>query len=667
MADEALALNGLAIYGGEPYTLESLRFIPSPKARQMVGNPDADGEVLVREATYGNCSFEVGIRVEPQVSMNAALEALGELRDALQSCARSEGGVALEWTPAGATTTYKAWALDVDETAMPIELTGDDAGWLLDEPSPVLRFTILCAPFLETPEELVYEATESEAIPYQQIYVPNVKGDVPAKARIVVTEKSSESRRYVRVGRDVVASQENPSLLLVAANLTVSGFAGSSTTRTGAYNSSQVKRATAITLPTTIAGTGAIEHVGSFRVHGRVYATSETVRYRLAYRMGDGPLRSLYWQTPPAFNEWAQIDFGEVTLDEAVSGEQVSELRVEVKTTSGTATADVNYLLLIPTDKGMGTALTRPKTDPTTLVGLDLFEQSEGNLAGKTANNGGTWAEAGDAVRFKVIAAEDVARRSEREDANVNTGAYAILGSSEPTTCRVSVHISVPNLIPAIPTPLRTGVLLRYTDTNNWALATIEAFSLLSPVTIWWLKMYKRVSGTVSEIRFGGGQVSSSLSATLEAFVGADGSWEVSAFGQAIKGKDSAFLPTGALAKGKVGIYDAYPGSIEGLPRNYSNFTAVAAEDPAPVLYSGRKAEIRSDGYHREDSTGNVMGLPSSYRGSHLYLDPDGGQGRINRLALMARRLDVTEAPDANVTDKTSVTVYATPRYLAPR
>ncbi len=41
----------------------------------------------------------------------------------------------------------------------------------------------------------------------------------------------------------------------------------------------------AISQPTTIAGTGAIKHVGSFRIWARVYTASEAARIRLSYRV----------------------------------------------------------------------------------------------------------------------------------------------------------------------------------------------------------------------------------------------------------------------------------------------------------------------------------------------------------------------------------------------
>lgn len=172
-------------------------------------------------------------------------------------------------------------------------------------------------------------------------------------------------------------------------NLAISGFAGAAATRTGAYTGDNVIRATLISTPVTICGTGDVAHVGNFRVKARIYAPDGLSRLRASYRVGDGPFRSLSWKTPPLTGALCEVDLGEVSLDRLLRGPQRSEIRVEGKSTGTSTTLEINYLELVPTSHGYGRARS-PSAPATalTLSAFDTFDQAGGDLTGgRTAND----------------------------------------------------------------------------------------------------------------------------------------------------------------------------------------------------------------------------------------------------------------------------------------
>lgn len=669
MAAESLILGELELNDGESLGVTELTFTPAQKKLMLADNAGADGSALVQESHFTNATFDLLIRVRQTSTADAALEKVGELLDTLQDCERIEGGAPLEWKPKDSSNTLTWYVLSAELLEVPTELSGDLAGWLLK--SPLVRLRLTCRPFGYDEEKTAKSSTESGAEPQQVLYV-KCGGDVPAEVRAKVTDKSSQPRRFLEWGRDVVFKEsENPATLITAKDLVITGFSGSSVTRAGAYPDEagvgKEKRATAVSQPTVMCGTGSIKNVGSFKVYGRVYTGSTAARFRISYRNGEGPLVPLAFVQPPVL-EFSRIYLGEVTFDEAILGTQKAEIRIEVKSSTGELIeVDLNYLELVPSTKGSARVRGPVSNNTTALLAYDTFLQTEGNLAGKTLPLGGEWAEAGDAVRFKVIAAEDLARRTEVSDANLNTGAYAVAGTAEPTNVSVSIDVSRSTLEPGAEG--RWGVFARYSNTENWLLAVIQTEG--KAVT---LRVFKRVTGTVTQLASMtlANFHLSPLSDRVVLSVNDAGGWRAwQALSTAdlgtplLEGTDAVLATGGALAKGKVGFYDAYT-SASANTRQFDNFSAAELEGPARVLYSGKVAEIRSEGYFRQDESGTYYGeLPP--RGSDLYLEPEGDSAAINRLVIVARRNDVEVEADSAVVDKISVEVKVRERFIAPR
>src|SRR4051812_12993694 len=120
-----------------------------------------------------------------------------------------------------------------------------------------------------------------------------VPGDVPAEARLVVTEEASQVRRYAEYGCEsrylAEAAAANggvaPPLEIDSGSLVTSGFGGPSTTRTGSFNTNVIRGSL---FPTAIAvcGLGTQRHLGTYRVRARCYVSSTAVFTRLAWSEG---------------------------------------------------------------------------------------------------------------------------------------------------------------------------------------------------------------------------------------------------------------------------------------------------------------------------------------------------------------------------------------------
>ena len=673
---EKLVLGSLALNDETNFYLESLTFNCAQKKPQFASNSEADGETLVKESHYGPATLDLRIRVAPQETADKGREKLGELTDAVQGCERVEGGRALEWTPNESETVYTLYAITGDVPELPIEVTGDNAGWLIK--SPVVKVHLVCRPFLYRPETTVLEATESGAEPYQVAYVGEVGGDVPAEARLIVSDKAEQDRRFGAWGLDVVDSESNPVLLWNSSRFTTSGFSGTEVSgHTGAYFG--VIRATAVSQPTTICGTGRIEHVGSYGVYLRVYSTSEHSRFRISYKNGDGPRIPLEWKEAPVVNGWAELFMGEVFLDGVSLGEQTSEIRVEQKATEGNPANDVNYLLLWPTTKASGYARGIARAEATNLIGYDNYSGHETgeNLEGlEVAYPSGTkWAETNKTGSSGFyIASDGSVQRSKTGDSSVLSGCFAQFGSTTHTTFSESVTIKAGTKITVDPTGLEgtsmVGLLGRYVSTTKWLAAVLVRGGRGSLATF--LQVFKNVSGQTTQLAylpFGSVDAAKNrlpYDIALGLAVFANGNWAATVGPQQTSGYDADLATGGTLASGKVGLYDSYTSAEEGF-RGMDGYQLMGAEEPGVVCYSGKQVEFNHEGVLRQDSTGEYDGPPDEYRGAGLELQPAGDQGLINRVAVRMRRNDATVESAEHVEDKQTIEIKARERFLVPR
>ena len=571
---------------------------------------------------------------------------LDQLEQTVQAC-RVYGGtlaLALEGTT---TVTY-----DLES----ISLTALDVGEFQFERA-VAEISVTTRPYGRlAPVSLITNATSSD--PIQSVSLADIPGSAPALVSATVTDTATQARDHLEVGLD--ADWDGSAALLIdSASLSVTGLAGSATTRTGAYSSNGVIRATLASTQVGICEKTGLPHKGRHRVKARVYGTDTGPMYaRVAYRVGSGSWSRNGWVRVPAMDAFYEIDLGLVQASPAGT----LTVRIEAYSEAGGDTLDIDYLLLIPAYRY---AKAKGETTPgATFATWDTFDQSAGNLdAPKAANIGGNWGEANrtGANGFQVETTGHTAQRTTVSDASLEGGGcYAYLGSAVAAcTVQATVKFSFAPWLGA--TTHCFGLLARYTDANNWialALTYRTPVDYLKPRG-WSLSLFKKKAGTVTEVAW---WISSNFGTPnyahlLRLELGADGSYRTYWGGTLFSSGSDPDLATGTLAAGKCGLYDAYTLATAST-RNYDDFqmtTPLATHviDASGAVVLGDDSIARSDGTR-----------PPSFTGSYLTVPPAGREDRTHRLAVKMRRSDVDIAPDANIGDSQRVDVTVTPRVV---
>jgi hypothetical protein len=670
---EGILFGDFDVNDGERYSIESLTFKPAEAKPQWADNADADGAVLVQEPHYTNAYFELQIRVEPAADSDQALEAVGDLLDAVHAAKRTTGGLPIPWTPNGATRTYTWYCLLGELEELPIESNGELAGWFFD--SPVVKVKLTCRPFGYGEERVVLDLTTSSE-PLQEVFIGGIQGDVPAEATLRVTDKANQDRRYVEWGQDLVGSAVgNPALeLTVGGGLDTEGFSGALAVRAGSRSASAAK----VTLgqkAVVICSTGAVQHVGSFKLSVRNQSARGAL-FRVSYRDGDGPWTSLPWVSGGSWTQsvptdWRSIGLGEAFLDEVEKGEQASELRIEGKMEEGFAkqTAYVDLLDLMPSRRwGRGRAPINLIT-PSAYSVSDPFDQAEGNATGKEADVGGVYAAiANSAETDFTVAGGKLMRTAVADGGTIGTWPFSGRAIGTPGKFKNVAAAFDYRVGAAALESSRWGFLLAYVDNTHFVLVNL-ARDKTGKVKA----LVNSPSGTVlgeSDYLSNYAGLSTEFNLTCE------GTLLVITTGSRLTVySESAYEPLRPVVQvenalvgveGKVAIYDQKREAGGGYIREYDNLSVWVPDVPV-VCPSGRALEIRADAEEREDAAGIRWSPLPQYRGGHFLLDPAGKDDLVNRVAVKMRRANLTEDVEANLTDPQGVEVLARERFLAPR
>lgn len=675
-ANEALTLDDLELNDGTTYTLEAVDFPPPPRLVEWVRSVDSDGSLLSREPPTDNREITARVRVEPQSTMDLALAQISAITDKLEEAQRNPGGIDLVWTPADSTlsTTFKVLRGEI--TDMPVTVAGDGAGWFVR--APVVTIKLTCLPFGYGTE--VVGTPTSSTDPVVTVELTGVTGDVPALARVIVTDNASKDRRLVRAGLESrhYPTSSPPSLIVDSDSLTPAAGA-SSTTRTGAYDpgasGSSVIRLTLATQAAEVCSTGNLSHVGNFRAFARVMAyspdpTASRAFVRLAWRDGDGPFRANAYATPPAMadvdhaNNWAEVDLGVITIPERVLGLQRWAGRIEAYATGADLTLDVDYLYLIPCGEGYGEATASYTYEAGSPVARDDF-------AGRTAGDaltvasaplGGAWSTSGATTDFTAAdgpgATDETITRATTSD---SSSRLAIIGSTSWSSIEVGVGYRGSAEVGG---SRHHGVIARYVDASNYLRLSHQ--STTNDKDVW---LEKIISGAPTRLLEIGTAmpINTWLGLRLVVFASGHGiaTW-LDASGNTLDSRefaDSDLASGGPLATGKVGIIDRN-GSAIASTRYYRNFYAAAPPAEAIVCYSGQSIEFRHDGTLREDPTGTYWGHPPAARAGVPTIPCAGTRDRKTRIAVVARRNNTRVNPDDQIADSTTVQVNYIPRVL---
>jgi hypothetical protein len=555
---------------------------------------------------------------------------------------------------------------------------GDD--WLVNQRSVDANalLTLECLPDFYEAEETLSDHTETTAAELIFTETTANGGDFPLgdRVRVVVDDDQAQNQRgliwHFR-GRHYSSASTAASAYEAEALQTLDTAA--KVAKVGASGGTVVTHGTISTnwtpvVGTNIAGTSYLTHTGTNRIWARVFSTAGTaVEARFVYDVGD--LVNPVENNPVTLYDGGTfhiLDLGEARFDPPPSGTHRWQGQIQARGQVGTEAFSVDRIWVQNVDESAG-VLRSPLTITQGLATYSArseFNTESGALAGDTAAVGGNWAGAGDADDYTV--ASGVATRTSLSDADINTGRYAVLGSSV-GACGVtgSLRFTSPPLASEVTQVARHGLLARYADTSNYVLLCLENYPGTNNCR---LAMYKRVAGVVT--RIGDTAPRSSLASInywhrLLLTVDAAGNW----FGAVMNGDlssefqlsgfDSVLASAGTLGSGKVGIYDAWTKAATANTRDYDDFAAWVPSADA-VVFASQSAELSTKGIIREDTGGTAYGPVSVVSGDLPRIPNQSSAGTVEFLA-KASRGDLEMTPDTSI-DDVSARVYRRASWL---
>ena len=505
----------------------------------------------------------------------------------------------------------------------------------------------------------------------------NVRGDYPARTRIVVDEDDAEAQlgllwafrclHYSSASTAALAYQAEALTVLSGSRTGVSGASGGTVV---AYNT--IGAAWTPVINTNLQAGTYLTHTGTYRVYARMYTSTDPATSQMLARFvwDVGDLTAPVENDPYAFTqpiEYELCDLGEIRLDRVPSGTHrwQGQLQFMAEDATGSGSVGVDRLYFVPLDEGAGkliasSALARGLAAH---VGRDEFSGAAGNLHSDVAAVGGAWSSTGiDAIDFTVETTGHTAQRSEVSDADTNSGRYAISGASVLAAQVVQIDFKATNL--AANPAILNGVVARYSSSTSWFRAE-HSFSAGDT-------QFRVSSNNAGAIKYHAlldvPAIVEGEWMTIALMVDAAGNWYAWFFpagsspGDPVAtGYDPLLATGGALDDGKPGFYDACTTSVAST-RNYDNFAAWAPQ-PDAVMYASQSLELRTEGVFREDSAGAAYGPVAQVIGDLPRLPVSGPEGRTVQTFIKATRGNFDNLPDRGI-DDISARVFYRPCWL---
>lgn len=640
------------------YALLSHAYPPPPRDSIFVSSADTEGEAPVQHR-YRNREISVTLRVTG-ASQSDILTRLGYLEQKAAKVNR-EGGTLKRTLPSGDTIVFDLLGGEGDP-----KFDRRFINLLRSEVS--LKFQ--AKPFGRGPEVALASHTES-ILPVLVFNEVAIKGDVPATARLVITEGGGKDQWWVVWG--VQSRYYDPAasagLFFEAEGRTLLGSgstsAGDATYSPRAGNNRVSAMATPnnqwqAILSTQAPGGGAhLSHVGDFQVFARVLAD---VDVRLSWSVGD--FRSFTSNAPTTVSSAGGprlVDLGQVHIPKVASGTQRWQGRIEIRSPNAYGMY-IDYFFLAPVSEGSGRASAVQQFEaPVVFIARDEFNQTAGALAGKTLPVGGTWASNGPGTNDFTV---DTTRKKATRTNVIGGGSdrYATAGTTPYASVYVQADIGI---TAAWSTFDWAGVLARYVSQTSYLQAVFDTSTNSVPSLV----VSKNVVGSFVELYRSPPLLVNPIvnDVSIRLLVDAAGHWFVWVFNAGSEpgapltsGQDQNLATGGTLAAGLPGITDrATQGNAT---RTYDNFL-VGTPTPDAALFASRQLEVRSDRANRQDAAGTTWTPPSKYEGDYIKIPPAGREGRSTRVIVKATRNDPVTMGDPGF-DPITAQLFYTPRYL---
>jgi hypothetical protein len=490
----------------------------------------------------------------------------------------------------------------------------------------------------------------------------DVDGDYPARVRVVVDEDQGQSQlgliwsfrnRHYSSAATAACRFEAEALtpLDTAARAALSGASGGTVVTHGTLSTNWTP-----VLDMRAGGTAYPTHTGTNRLWVRYRTTSGTaVQLRAVWDVGDMvfPVEN----TPIRCNAGTalfDVDLGELRLDPPPVGTHRWNAILQAKGAAGGENVSIDKVWVLNADEGYG-VLRAPITADAGLIAYsarDEFNQAAGALTGKTLPVGGVWTNVagGDTDDFTVEATGHTAQRTAVSD---TAPRFAQAGTTSYT------NIAVETVLKGSAFPGgNMGVFARLVDASNYLTAVVSVSASTAQLVV-----RKVVVGVETDIAsrpllpYGTGQFYA-----VRLYVDDRGNWfawygpEGALGDPQLQSNDPVLATGGALATGKVGIYDRVQGA-GAVTRNYASFGAWVPV-PEAVLYASQSAELRWDGMFREDISGSAYGPVSWVTGDLPRLPPTVDGRGTTEVFVKASRGDFAALPDTAIDDISARITY---------
>lgn len=674
---EGWVVDGLDWNDEQAWQLERLS-VPRPEPRvSWLDSPDFDGSIPAEEERWGNRVCTARIRAIDLDSPEEALASIQGIAMKLAKAARVEGGIPIEWTPAGTDLTGTLTLYRGQITNLPITWEGDDAGWFLDE--PVLEVELTCAPIIEG--ALVELDPVAMSGPVGRLELPEIAGTARARATAVITETSSQSRRYAHISWGPMAGDDGDGLIR-SDDLITTGLAGAQDTRSGALNGDVVKASLARET-VAICQTPVQVSTGIRRVIARLRQSTAGQRFRVSYRVDDGDWTAMPYVSLPLTSSLCEVALGSISIPADASE---WDARIEAFASGDEGDAEVDYVLNLPGANVAELSAPDRRETPTRFLLKDGIFEDSGAMTGQDLDIGGEWATQGGAdwdtddfeQNFGGI------RRTAVSDSGRGRILVANAFTSSSDRVRYKRWIQV-DQGGAAASDFRAMLVVNFTNSSNYVLA---GFVIGDPTSIQGQMTYryaviKRVGGvetTIAIDRAARGRIADGIDRWLEFEALTDGRYRLWAYEQGqdpgepvLEGLDSDMATGGAVEGGIQGMLDYWPGS-GAATRIYSlpGLGGLAWEPvERAVLFSGRQlayGEDAKDRGHgnadRQNAAGTKWGRVQRPRAFPLLLEPAGDEGQATELSVLLRRGDIAESPSTGISDGASVSIAYRPGYI---
>ncbi len=567
------------------------------------------------------------------------LDCIFDLESKLEKLAR-EGGTARRVLPDGTPITF-----DILDATYP-------ADWqrTISQGRMEFNFELTAKPFARQPPVTLATVNKPASTSVATIDTGTVPGNAPALVRLKVNDTGTAQRNHLLVGS---AQAADPAMLLAKTRQLLGGALVNSPTSAATTNGGLTNGTVKMTmnaawrpvLSTNDSAPAYQTHEGIQRVLARVFfPSSNTDDVNLKFEWAQADLAR--WSTSDLtdgsqyvtltgnqqIGVWQWVDLGTINLTKPRSDvwNDSAGWRWEGRLTARANSGDiyVDALSIIPAGNFLAEMFANPQIPESNdaVIGLDNGTLPGGTLNGTAATVGGNWSEIGGVSGFERTGPGNMGTIARSPASNDAAMKFARIGTS--TQGPIYASCSFGALLAGYGGVSIGGLLVRYTDANNYAVASIVTAGNGAQTLAFWV--YKAGALVLNQM-VALPSVSNSWGISLA--INSNGSGIVAAASgstvRSVSWPANSDLATGTLSSGGFGLAHRVTAQtmsdLWGTPQ-FRSLTNTTIEDA--VIFPSRSAILTHATALRYDSAGNSLGEIGRYQGDRLTV-PAGSSSRI--------------------------------------